>query len=386
MPLQGARIEGVDGWLVQITDVCRGNLLDDFALAAVASGPLRVNEDEQRRESSRAAESATKRFRLPMRAIYPILAGVFAGLLLRLAFSGPGGSSWSAMAGAFIFLTPMVVGMVTVYLAERQYRRSWSYYFLAPLLANCLFVLGMLLLLIEGLICAVIIVPMFAVLGGIGGLLMGAICRATNWPTPTLYGFAALPLLLGWLGGSYPEEAEFGQIERSVMIAAPVAQVWQQLNHIEDISGPEMERTLAAQIGVPMPMSGVTEQRGSERVRVSRWGKQVYFEEVIEDWEFERQMRWRYRFFEDSFPRAALDDHVVIGGHYFDLIDTSYSLAEVDGETRLTTQVRYRITTQFNFYADWVAQLLLGNLSEHGLALYKQRSEAGAKLSEQGTR
>jgi len=138
--------------------------------------------------------------------------------------------------------------------------------------------------------------------------------------------------------------------------------------------------TLAAQIGVPMPI-GVTERRGSERVRVSRWGKRVYFEEVIEDWEFEKLMRWRYRFFDDSFPRAALDDHVVIGSHYFDLIDTAYSLAEVDGETRLTTQVRYRITTQFNFYADWVAQLLLGNLSEHGLALYKQRSEAAATSS-----
>ena len=67
----------------------------------------------------------------------------------------------------------------------------------------------------------------------------------------------------------------------------------------------------------------------------------------------------------------------MVGGHYFDVLDTSFSLQPgADGlTTRLMTQVHYRISTQFNFYADWVAQLLLGNLSEVGLRLYKTRSE-----------
>ncbi len=32
------------------------------------------------------------------------------------------------------------------------------------------------------------------------------------------------------------------------------------------------------------------------------------------------------------------------------------------------------------FYADWVAQLLLGNLSETGLQLYRKRSEAAHQM------
>jgi hypothetical protein len=65
----------------------------------------------------------------------------------------------------------------------------------------------------------------------------------------------------------------------------------------------------------------------------------------------------------------------VIGGHYFDVLDTSFALYP-DGEaTLLSTTVHYRISTQFNFYADWVAQLLVGNLSEVGLQLYKARAE-----------
>lgn len=46
---------------------------------------------------------------------HPILGGVAAGVMLRLAFSGKAGSPWSAMAGTFIFLAPLLVGMLTVY-------------------------------------------------------------------------------------------------------------------------------------------------------------------------------------------------------------------------------------------------------------------------------
>ena len=78
------------------------------------------------------------------------------GLLLRLAFSGAPSSRWSAMVGAFIWLAPLATGAITVYLAERQQRRSWAYYAWAPALATLLVVIGSLLVLIEGLICAIV--------------------------------------------------------------------------------------------------------------------------------------------------------------------------------------------------------------------------------------
>jgi hypothetical protein len=323
-----------------------------------------------------ATASVTRAGRwLPMSKSYPVLAGAIAGILLRLLFSGSGGSAWSAMAGAFIYAAPVVVGMVTVYLAERQQRRTWGYYIAAPFGATALFVAGTMLLMIEGWICAVIIIPMFAVLGAAGGLVMGVVCRLTNWPRPTLYCFAAVPVLTASLGSAIPTPTGLGRIERSVVIDAPAAVVWHRLNQIEDIRPDEMADAWAMRIGVPLPMSGTTRQTPQGLVRESRWGKSVHFDELIQDWQPERYVRWTYRFAPDSFPRHALDDHVVIGGHYFDLLDTSYALGAEGGATRLTMQVNYRISTQFNFYADWAAQLLLGNLSQTGLRLYKNRSE-----------
>jgi hypothetical protein len=315
---------------------------------------------------------------LPMLKRYPIIAGALFGILLRLVFLGGGGSRWSPMVGAFIFGAPILVGMLTVYLAERRKRRSWAYYFLAPVLATSLFVAGTLLILIEGLICAIVILPMFALLGGVAGLLMGTICRLTDWPRPVVYCAGALPIVVAMLGPLIPTPHAVGEIERTQVIRAPPAVVWQKLHAIRGIRSEEMADALALRIGVPPPVSGVTRQTPLGIVRRSHWGKQVYFDELIQDWQPERFVRWTYRFHEDSFPRRALDEHVVIGGHYFDLIDTSFTLEPLAGgsTTRLTTRVRYRIATQFNFYANWVAQLLLGNLSEAGLRLYKSRSEA----------
>lgn len=336
--------------------------------------PSASDPNEPEREESKYGR-AWRRLPLPMLKRYPVIAGAISGVLLRLMFSGRGGSPWSAMAGAFVFVAPVVVGMVTVYLAERERRRDWAYYFYAPFMATSLFVAGTLLLFIEGWICAIVIIPMFAVLGGLGGLAMGLVCRRTNWPRRTLYCFAVLPLLLATFGSAIPTPMRVGTIQRSVLVHAPSSVVWQQINNIQDIQPAEMADAWALRIGVPMPISGTTRQTPDGLVRESRWGKHVHFDELIQDWQPGHYVRWTYRFAPDSFPRDALDDHVVIGGHYFDVIDTSFTLVPDGDATRVSTQVHYRISTQFNFYANWVARLLLGNLSEVGLRLYKLRSE-----------
>ena len=72
-------------------------------------------------------DAAENPSRLPFGKFAPIACGMVFGLLLRLAFSGAPSSRWSAMVGAFIWLAPLATGAITVYLAERQQRRSWAY-------------------------------------------------------------------------------------------------------------------------------------------------------------------------------------------------------------------------------------------------------------------
>jgi uncharacterized protein YndB with AHSA1/START domain len=319
---------------------------------------------------------------LPFRKAYPLAAGVAMGMMLRFLFSGLPGSGWSAMAGSFIYGAPILVGAITVYVAELKERRTWAYYFWAPFIANSLFVLGTLLIMIEGLICAIVIIPLFSVLGGLGGLAMGLVCRLTHWPKPTLYALAALPLTLGFAGDLLPTPQEFSRVESSIVISAPADVVWQQITQAKDISPEDFKGSWAARIGVPMPLTGITTyQPGQSRtgyVRQASWQKKVHFEGLVTDWRPSQYLRWTYRFTPDSFPPQALDDHVMIGGHYFDLIDTSFKLSPEAGGTRLTIAANYRVSTQFNFYAERVGQLLLGNMLDTATGFFKQRSERAA--------
>jgi hypothetical protein len=49
----------------------------------------------------------------------------------------------------------------------------------------------------------------------------------------------------------------------------------------------------------------------------------------------------------------------------------------MNGDTAL--MVSWRVSTRFNWYADRVAQFLLGDFSAHILRFYKARSEAPAR-------
>jgi hypothetical protein len=311
---------------------------------------------------------------LPFSGWMPFIAGALSGLALRLMFSGKPGSALSAMAAGFVWFAPFAVGAVTVYVAERHKRRSFSYYLFAPALATFVFVLGSLAILIEGVICAIVILPLFTAVGMLGGVVMGLVCRMTDWPRQAVYSIAALPLLVAI---AFPQNQvpRMGSVERSVLIQATPAEVWRQINDARAIRPAEVQHAWAYRIGVPLPVSGITTNTAEGPIRKSTWGKGVHFDEVIRQWEPQRHVRWTYRFAEDSFPAGALDDHVKVGGAYFDLRDTAYTLTPEEGGTRLHIRVSYRISTDFDAYANWVAQGLLGNFSEVILDMYKARSE-----------
>lgn len=317
---------------------------------------------------------------LPFSRWWPLLAGVLAGLLLRLVFSGQPGNAYAAMMGSFIYLSPIVVGAVTVYVAEKASRRSWAYYFWAPFVANIFFVLGTLLIMVEGLICAVVIVPLFAVVGSFGGLTMGLVCRATNWPRPTLYGLWALPLILGAVEAHIPVPQRDNAVEHAILIQAPPERIWQEIHDARAIQPGEVEAARFFRIGVPLPQAGISQASASENVRVITMGKDVHFEQVVTDWQENRYVRWTHRYAADSFPKYALDDHVVLGGHYFDITSTAYKLTPRGNATELHVRMDYRVSTPFNWYADPLSKFLLTNFESVLLQFYQHRSEANHLL------
>jgi hypothetical protein len=67
---------------------------------------------------------------------------------------------------------------------------------------------------------------------------------------------------------------------------------------------------------------------------------------------------------------------VVLGGKHFDLLSTAYTLTPVNRGTRLDIQVRYRVSTNFNWYANPWARFLVSDTASAILTFYKNRAEA----------
>jgi uncharacterized protein YndB with AHSA1/START domain len=314
--------------------------------------------------------------RLPFWGLYAIAIGALFGLGMRMLFSGDPGGPYAAMMASFIFYAPFAVGALTTYLNERRARSSKTFHAVAGALANMLFVFGTFAMLIEGLICVIVILPMFCVIGAFGGYIMAEICHRKNWPKQALCSFAVLPLVFGGVEQHVETPSRWDAVERSIHIDAPPEAIWRHIHHADAIRPDEVAHGWVFRIGVPLPEAGIIESTPEGLVRRIRMGRNVHFDQVVVASEEARRIVFRYRLYDDSFPPYALDDHVVVGGYYFDIPDTEYRL-EPEGEgTRLTIRMGYRVTTMFNWYAEPIARLFLGNLGQTLLDFYRVRSES----------
>jgi hypothetical protein len=308
--------------------------------------------------------------------IVPLVSGALVGILMRLLYRGAPGHPYDPMMRSFVLLVPVLVGAVTVYLGERVQQRSWSFYFWAAAGANVLFVLGTFLIMIEGLICVILAAPLFGFLGGLAGLVMGAICRWTRWPRRAMYCVSALPLMLGAFEQYLPVPQDTHSVERVCIVPAPRERVWAQLLTARNIEQREIGSAWMYRIGVPLPLSAATELVGNREVRRITMGKGIHFDQVAADWEPGRRVRWLYRFSSDSFPAGALDDHVKIGGAHFNVLDTEYVVRSLPAGTELRVRMSYRVSTPFNWYANPIAETLVGNFETVALRFYAHRAGA----------
>ncbi len=320
---------------------------------------------------------------LPYRWLWPLLGGALLGVAWRLILADsdgplPFGGLGNIMGLGFVCLVPFAVGAWTAWLAERQQRHSLGRHFLAGVVANALFVIATLVIQIEGLICAILAVPLFGLIGGVGAVAMALAGRAMKRPGPPAAVVAVLPLMVAGFEAPLELPDRFGEVTSERLVAAAPERVWAQLLRTEAIRPQEVADGWMYRIGVPLPHFGVAEQQGPLLVRRVEMGKGIHFDQLASDWVEAQRLRWTYRFSPDSFPPGALDDHVRIGGRHFDLLDTVYTLEPRGQHTLLRASMHYRVSTRFNWYAEPLARGLIGNFENVALRLYASRAEAPA--------
>lgn len=314
-------------------------------------------------------------------ALYALCMRILDGTLSLVANKLPKLTNFSdvsflvPMSAAFVLGVPFAVGALTIYYAEKIKPRSFAYYFGAPWVSVFFFLIGVAALYIEGSICIAMAAPIFCLVGSAGGLLAGLVCRLLKQPPRTLQSIALLPILLLFFEPSPASVVKIHKVTVEKYIASSPAVVWHHINNADNIKLSEVPNSMAYFIGAPKPLSGKTIYTEQGFVRKVVWERGVQFDEIITHWDENSFIEWNYKFSPTSFPEGAMDQHVEIGGEYFDLLTTSYRLTPENGGTRLTMTINYRISTAFNWYAEPLAHYLITDTANSLLSFYKGRSE-----------
>ncbi|QJR09495.1 hypothetical protein DSM104443_00539 [Usitatibacter rugosus] len=312
---------------------------------------------------------------LGLGAIY----GVAAYKTFADVFSIREASASGLMLVSFLVGVPLAIGVLVGFIARRRTNAGVAGTGALSTLSIALFVFTAGAVLREGSICIVMAAPLFFVAGIIGAIVGSFISPPKRRGSKLVPAVLLIPLVGGPLEAQFPSPTEHQVITRSVHIAAQPESVWQHINYPLDIQPSELSEGFAYRIGVPYPIEARTIEGRVGGTRTLKWERGVTFEETITAWEPKRRVAWVYKFGPDSFPPGSLDDHIVIGGKYFDLEETSYTLTPEAGGTRLTIKVGTRITTNFNWYAGLWADYLVSDTAEAILKFYKTRSEKPAR-------
>jgi hypothetical protein len=125
-------------------------------------------------------------------------------------------------------------------------------------------------------------------------------------------------------------------------------------------------------------VSASLSRAGVGAVRHARFEGGVLFLETVTDWIPERLLRFTIAAQTDSIPPSTLDQHVTIGGAYFDVLSGRYDIRPSrDGEVILDLTSELRVSTHFNIYATPWADAIMQSIQENILEVIRTRAEQG---------
>lgn len=307
-----------------------------------------------------------------------ILIPTIYAIALRLIF---GIKDWneifSVMSLTFLFCLPTIVGALTVYLSKIEDARRLSYRVFMPWLPVFLFLFATMLLQIEGWACWLMILPVFLIAASVGGLLGGYLKTRNNNDKLSISILVLIPFLVGPLETLLHKIPATYTAYTSIEINAPAETIWNNVTAVRKINEEEDKGYLNEILGFPRPVEAVLNYKGVGAYREARFTKGLVFHESVKEYEENKKMVFSIKAYPYEIPSTTLDEHVVIGGDYFDVLDGTYELEKVSqNKYKLILYSKFKLNTTFNFYAGLWAKWIMKDIQNNILQVEKKRSES----------
>ncbi|HEY0781740.1 MAG TPA: hypothetical protein VGE98_04730 [Thermoanaerobaculia bacterium] len=307
-------------------------------------------------------------------------SGAGYGLLARLLFAKLLPDSFGVMAAAFLFLVPFVLGFVTVFLGESAGRWSWPVRLFYPWIPALLALACALAIAWEGIICIFLWLPLVLVMSLLGGLVAGLLWplrrRSRSLSGTLLLGCALRPYGVAPLARRRGLPREVRLVPTEITIRAPRDVVWRNIERVPAIRPDEQTFALTHLIGFPKPIEATLSHEGVGGIRHATFEGGVLFVETVTAWEPGRRLAFTIRADTANIPSRTLDEHVTVGGPFFDVLSGEYRLEPIDARTTvLHLSSRHRLSTQLNGYAGLWTTFILRDTQDYILRVIRKRCE-----------
>jgi uncharacterized membrane protein YhaH (DUF805 family) len=279
--------------------------------------------------------------------------------------------------GLFV-MSPLIIGAVTAYIGNRRVdiglRATWALVKSAAVLGG----LALLALALEGLICIVVIAPLWLLFSAIGGFIGRAIVRAARGPPRSTSAALALIPLVYAFEAVFPASVTF-ENRVSIDIDAPSAAVWRSITAMGRIEEPP---GVLFRLGLAHPLSGrlVGEGVGAHRHGEFSTGTAV---ERITEWIPNQRLTFVVLNDVPTVRELSPYDHVhaphVVG--YFATTAASFDLEDRGGvATRLTLRSMHVLRLEPVLYwlplVNWVVDENKGRVLRHIRQLAERQTKS----------
>lgn len=297
-------------------------------------------------------------------------------LVARYFFGLEWNSLFMVMGLTFLFALPVIIGALTVYFSEPEKAKSTRYCITTPWLPVILFMAITIVFAIEGWICWLMALPLFMLGGSVGGLIGGYLRSRKGNDRLNVSVLVLLPFLLAPLESMIETIPATYEAYTYIDIDAPAERIWDNVTRVKEITLEEDKGYLTRAMGLPRPVRAELDFEGVGAYREAIFTNGLVFHETVTEYADNQKMVFSIKAYPHEIPSTTLDEHILIGGDYFDVLNGTYELEELaNGMHRLHLSSRFQMNTTFNFYAGWWGKLIMKDIQNNILQVEKKRSE-----------
>jgi len=323
--------------------------------------------------------------------VYAVAYGIVAQLLVRVFERSEGIMSvLQVMTLGFVFVLPLVMGALTVLFSPVPERKGarWAQAITSPWASILISMVIAMIVGMEGTICVILATPAAMFMGSVGGVVTGFFkYRYHDRQRNTDEGsnnthimmsailLIALPFLSGFAEHYVPPKTMLSEKWTYIDINGSRQDIWNQIKRVAPIT--EKQSGLFYRLGFPKPIEATLSYEGIGGVRRASFEGNLVFFETVTEWQLGRKLAFKIDVDPDSTPTTTLDEHITVGGQYFDVFFGEYIIEDIGEEDSLRLHLgsKFKIDTHFNRYATWWAKLLMGEIQNNILRVIKSRVE-----------